>query len=355
MKKFRSLFLLWSAVSILSADTVVMKNGDKLSGTVVDTTEKGVIFKSELAGDVTIEWSNISDISTANPIIMTLQDGNKVTATIKTEGDHLVATPESGAPVEVPKTNVTAVRSQAAQLKFEELEHRRLHPGFLDLYTGFYDFGAAFARGNAVTNSFSSAAKLNRITEKDNFGLYFTQIYTSNSTVPPGGVTAQAVRGGWNYSRNVSKKWFLQGFNDYEFDRFQDLDLRTVVGGGLGYYFFKNDNGFLSISGGGSWNREQFGTGLLRNSSELYMAQEWNQKLNKVFTVTEKLVIFPNMSNGGAYRINFDTTLAASLNKLFALQFAVSDRYLSTPLVGRKKNDILFTSGIRFTIPTREK
>lgn len=352
---FRSLLLLWGIVSVVSADTVVMKNGDKLSGTVVDTTEKGVIFKSELAGNVTIEWSNISDLSTNNPIIVTTGDGKTVSATVRTEGEKLIATPESGTPVEVEKNSVTAVRSKEAQLKFEELEYRRLHPGFLDLYTGFYDFGAAFARGNAVTNSFSSAAKLNRITAKDNFGLYFTQIYTSNKTVPPGGVTAQAVRGGWNYSRNISTKWFLQGFNDYEFDRFQDLDLRTVVGGGLGYYFFKNDTGFLSLSGGGSWNREQFGTGLTRNSSEIYMAQEWNQKLSKVFTVTEKLVIFPNMSDTGAYRINFDTTLAASLNKIFALQFAVSDRYLSTPLPGRKKNDILFTSGIRFTIPTREK
>lgn len=340
---------------MLSADTVVMKNGDKLSGTVLDTTEKGVIFKSELAGDVAIEWSNIADITTTNPVVVTLPDGKTVSATVKTQEGRLIATPESGAPVEVAKDSVTALRSKEAQVKFEELEYRRLHPGFLDLYTGFYDFGAAFARGNAVTNSLSSAAKLNRITEKDNFGLYFTQIYTSNNTVLPGGVTAQAIRGGWNYSRSISQKWFLQGFNDYEFDRFQDLDLRTVVGGGLGYYFFKNDDGFLSVSGGGSWNREKFGTGLLRNSSELYMAQEWNQKLNNVFTVSEKLVIFPNMSDGGAYRINFDTTLAASLNKIFALQFAVSDRYLSTPLSGRKKNDILFTSGIRFTIPTREK
>lgn len=353
--KFRGTAFLVLCAAVSMADTVVMKNGDKLSGTVVTTTDKGVVFKSELAGEVTIEWANITDVSTSGPVVMTTKDGKTISGTVKMVEGKVVATPTTGEPVEVAKENVTALRTSEAQGKFDELENRRLHPGFLDLYTGFYDFGAAFARGNAVTNAFSSAAKLNRVTDKDNFGLYFTQIYTSNNTAPPGGVTAQAVRGGWNYSRNLSTKWFLQGFNDYEYDRFQDLDLRTVVGGGLGYYFFKNDNGFLSVSGGGAWNREQFGTGLLRNSGEIYVAQEWNQKLNRMFTVAEKVVIFPNLSNTGQYRINFDTTLAAALSRLFSLQFAISDRYLSNPLPGRKTNDVLFTSGIRFTVPTREK
>lgn len=344
------------AATALSADTVVMKNGDKLTGNVLNTTDKGVLFKSEFAGEVTIGWENISDVSTTNPVIVVLKDGKTVTGTVKTVEGQIVSTPQTGEPVNIAKDTVAGLRSQEAQTKFEELEQRRLHPGFLDLYTGFYDFGAALARGNAQTNSFSSAAKLNRITEKDNFGLYFTQIYTSNSTPGVGsGVTAQAMRGGWNYARNISQKWFLQGFNDYEYDRFQDLDLRVVVGGGLGYYFFKNDTGFLSLSGGTAWNREQFATGLLRNSTEVYVAQEYVKKLNRIFSINEKLVVFPNVSDAGNFRVNFDMAIAAALNRIMALQFAVSDRYLSDPIPGNKKNDILFTSGLRFTIPTREK
>ena len=33
--------------SIVFADSVVMKNGDKLTGEILTTTEKGVVFKSE--------------------------------------------------------------------------------------------------------------------------------------------------------------------------------------------------------------------------------------------------------------------------------------------------------------------
>jgi putative salt-induced outer membrane protein len=348
------MWLVLTGVS-LSADTVVMKNGDKLTGTVVTTNEKNVVFKSELAGEVSIAWDNITEISSTTPVVVTLSDGKTISGTVRTEGANIVTTPSTGEPATFPKEQITAVRSVEGQTKFEEIRNRELNPGFLDLYTGFYDFGVAFARGNSETSAYNSSAKLNRITANDNFGIHFNQIFASNSTSGESVTTAQAVRGGWNYARNISRKWFLQGFNDYEYDKFQNLDLRVVVGGGLGYYFFKDDRGLLSLAGGGSWNREQFATGLLRNSSEIYIAQEWVQRLNRMFSIQEKLVFFPNLSNTGAYRINFDTTLAAQFNRLFSLQFALSDRFLSNPLPGRRQNDVLYTSGIRFTVPTREK
>ncbi len=63
----------------------------------------------------------------------------------------------------------------------------------------------------------------------------------------------------------------------------------------------------------------------------------------------QKLRFFPNVSNTGAYRINFDTTFATALAKWFSLQFTVSDRYLSNPVPGRKTNDILYSTGVRLT------
>lgn len=357
----RSLSIFGLAAMAAMADTVVMKNGDKLSGTILTTGDKGVSFKSEFAGEVTIVWENVKEVASATPVVITTKDGRKLAGTVKTVEEQVVSTPATGEPVSISRDIVAAVRSLEGQVKFEELENRALHPGFLDLYTGFYDFGFAGARGNSKTQAYSSAAKLNRITSTDNFGIYFNQVFASNSTISTSNplgrseTTAQAVRGGGNYSRTLGKKWFLQGFNDYEYNRFQGLDLRVVVGGGLGYYLIKNNKGFLSLSGGSSWNREQFTTGLLRNSVEAYVAQEWVYKFNRVFSLNEKFVFFSNLSDGGQYRMNFDTTLAAALSRVFALQFTFSDRYLSNSLPTRKQNDVLFTAGIRATVPTREK
>ncbi|MBV9397547.1 MAG: hypothetical protein JO062_06190 [Bryobacterales bacterium] len=42
-------------------------------------------------------------------------------------------------------------------------------------------------------------------------------------------------------------------------------------------------------------------------------------------------------------------TVVTALRKWFGWQFTASDRYLSNPDVGRKKNDVLFATGLRLT------
>jgi hypothetical protein len=40
---------------------------------------------------------------------------------------------------------------------------------------------------------------------------------------------------------------YFDGFNDYESDKFQSLDLRVVLGGGLGYLAWNGENGKLGL------------------------------------------------------------------------------------------------------------
>lgn len=353
------------------ADTLVMKNGDRLTGTFVTTTDKGIVFRSEFAGEVTVAVENISEVQTKEPVTLTTRDGKVLTGKLDTAGGMVGVAPESGEAVRVALADLAAVRSLEGQAKFEEEERRKLNPGFLDLYNGFYDFGVAFARGNAVTDSFTNTARLNRVTAVNKAGIYFTQInstakFRNSDGVQTTQTTANAIRGGWTASRNLAgraSRWFFQGFNDYEYDELLGLDLRVVLGGGLGYYFLQNDKGFLTVSAGGAWNREKFDPRIAqlpnpRNSGEIYLAQEWVYKLGRAWSVNEKFVYFPNVSEAGAFRINFDASLAAALTRILSLQFSVSDRYLSNPPVTvppRRNNDIIFSAGLRATVPTRQK
>jgi hypothetical protein len=353
------------------ADTLVMKNGDKLTGTFLTTTDKGVVFKSEFAGEVTVAVENIIEVQTKELVTLTTKDGKVLTGKLETAGGRVGITPSTGEPVSVALADLAAVRSLEGQARFEDEERRKLRPEFLDLYNGFYDFGVAFARGNAVTDSVTNTARLNRVTNVTKAGIYFTQINSSARFRDERGVqtsqrTANAIRAGWTASRNVggtASRWFFQGFNDYEYDALLGLDLRVVLGGGLGYYFLRNDRGFLTASVGGAWNREKFDPSIAqlpnpRSSGEVYVAQEWVYKLGRIWSVNEKFVFFPNVSDTGAYRLNFDASLAAALNRILAVQFSVSDRYLSNPPVTsppRRNNDIIFSAGVRATVPTRQR
>jgi hypothetical protein len=157
------------------------------------------------------------------------------------------------------------------------------------------------------------------------------------------------MRGGVNYSRNVTPRLHTFGSTDLEFDQFQSLDLRVAPAGGFGYHMLKTEAATHDLLGGASLNREHFSTGLRRTSGEALLGQELTRKFNRVTRLSERLVLFPNLTARGAGRLNFDTSLVTTLRRWLAWQATVSDRFLSNPVPGRRKNDILFTTGLRLS------
>jgi len=137
------------------------------------------------------------------------------------------------------------------------------------------------------------------------------------------------------------------GSTDLEFDEFQRLDLRFVPAGGLGYHWIKNKNTMWDLFGGGSLNREFFASGLKRNSGEVLMGNELSHKFAGVFTFSEKIVFYNNVTSSGNYRLNTDVAFAAAIKKWLSYQVTASNRYLSNPLPGRKTNDLVITTGVR--------
>jgi putative salt-induced outer membrane protein YdiY len=161
--------------------------------------------------------------------------------------------------------------------------------------------------------------------------------------------TAEAVRGGISYGHNVSSRLFISVFNDYEYDRFQNLDLRFVIGGGLGLHAYKSERSRLDMLAGVAYNRSSFSTPLLRESAELYWGDEYSLKLSSATTLVQSYRMFNDLTNSGMYRVNFDLGLSTKLLKRLTWNVSLSDRYLSDPAPGRKKNDFLYTTGLGIT------
>ena len=61
-----------------AADQVTLKNGDRLTGTIVSGDGKSLLLKSELAGDVNIQWDAITAIESAQNLNLTLKDGSRL-------------------------------------------------------------------------------------------------------------------------------------------------------------------------------------------------------------------------------------------------------------------------------------
>jgi putative salt-induced outer membrane protein YdiY len=247
--------------------------------------------------------------------------------------------------VSLAQADVAAIRNDDEQNAYERL----LEPGWTELWAGTGTVGLAGTRGNARTLTFISGVNAARPTNTDRASIYVNTIKASARINGRNEETAQAVRGGFAYDRDLRPRLFITFFNDYESDKFQNLDIRVVLGGGLGFHAIKNVNSRLDLLGGAGFNRSSFNTPATRRSAELYWGDEYVLKMNAATSLLQSFRIFHDVSNPGAYRMNFDLGLSTKLAQWLNWNVLASDRYLSHAAPGRKSNDLLYTVGLGFT------
>jgi hypothetical protein len=188
------------------------------------------------------------------------------------------------------------------------------------------------------------------VTNTDKTSVYFNLIKASALVDGQTASTAQAVRAGLAHDHDVSKRLFLNVFNDYEYDLFQDLDLRFTIGGGFGFQAIKKERSVLKLLGGADYDHSSFSPPLTaaftRSSAEAFWGDEYNLKLTGASSLVQSFRMFNNLSQTGAYRMNADLGVATKLKKWLTWNLSLSDRYLSDPVPGRKTNDWLYTTGV---------
>lgn len=336
------LILLLPIVCAAGADHVVLKNGDSLTGSIVKKDGAKLTFHSDFLGEVSMPWPAVQSLTSDETLTVALPGGETVAGKVTTSGANLeVATPAG--PRSAPLTEVGSVRNPAEQKSWERLQHPRL----LELWTGFFDLGLGMARGNARTDTLTTAFNASRVTRTDKLTFVFNQIYGTARIDNVSSPVANAIRGGWSYNRDLTPRFFVSTLNDYEFDRFQNLDLRFVVGGGLGVNAIKTERANLAFTAGGDYNRENFSTGIHRNSGEVNFGDDFLYKFSSVSSVMQAFRVFPNLTRTGEYRMNFDLGAVTAIKRWLGWHVTASDRLLSDPVFGRQRNDLILSTGFR--------
>jgi putative salt-induced outer membrane protein YdiY len=347
---FLPMLLCFCAASAL-ADQVILKNGDRLSGTIVKTDDDKLEMKSEFAGDVKLPWSAVGAIVSAEPLHIALKNGQTIVGVVTTKDGKFEVAAATGS-VEAPKAEVVAVRNNAEQDVYMRMEHPRI----IDLWAALLDTGLSLTRGNSESTSFALTGKAARTAKRTKISLYSTEIYSRSTLAGVSNTTANAIRGGARVDVNLRGRSFAFGLADFEHDRFQDLDLRSVLGGGLGYHLIKEKDRTFDVFGGLTYNQEYYSKpfrppnpSTTRKTAEFVVGETLATKVGRRATLSEQFNFFPNLSDTGDYRLQLDATAATKLKNWLSWQVTFSDRYVSRPLLGLKNNDVLFTTGLRLT------
>ena len=336
------------------ADQITLKNGDRLTGTIITSDAKTLVLKTEYADAVTIKWDFVQQIESSQPLYVGTKGGQVIVGPVTTSDSKLaVATKESGS-VAVAKADVTSLRNAEEQKKAEAALERLQHPSLADLWAGSLDTGLGLVRGNSQSSNFTFGLNAVRATTRDKISLYTISAFASSTVKGVTATNAQSIAGGVRYDLNVSDKSFAFGTVDLFNDRFQDLDLRTVIGAGGGYHAIKNNRTTLDVLFGGTFNREFFTT-FNRSSAEVLLGETFTRKFLASSAFNEAVFFYPNLSYTGNYRSTLSLGLVTKLTKLLSWQTSFNDYYLSNPPPGKKANDLLFSTGLRLTFGSAAK
>src|SRR6516225_8766872 len=109
------------------------------------------------------------------------------------------------------------------------------------------------------------------------------------------------------------------------------------------------DRTTLDLLGGFGYMRESYTTGKINNLFIATLGDEFAYKLTKNTSIVQNLYYLPALNHTSIYNINFNFGVATKLNGWLTSNLNFNDRYNSAPVLGNKKNDVLFTAGLGFT------
>jgi putative salt-induced outer membrane protein len=343
-----SVFLLIFSSTVF-ADQVTLKNGDRLTGSILKSDGKTLVIKTEFAGEVTIEWPAVQAIQSTEPLHVDLKGGQSAVGAVTTSGRQIAVSTRDKGVVTAAKETVVDMRNSDEQASYERSQHPTLTQG----WEAGANLGFALTAGNSETKNLALAFLADRKALNDHIGVFLNSVYATNHELGiTSNVTANSLQSGVRYDRNINDGLFGYVNGEFDTDALQGLNLRSLFGAGLGYHVLKNDNTTLDVLGGINYTRESYTSvspnpAFTRNFAAITLGEELEQKLWKSTVLTQKLYFYPDLSgDSGEYRSTFSLGTVTKINKWLGWQNAFGDIYVTNPPVGKKRNDLMLTTGL---------
>jgi putative salt-induced outer membrane protein YdiY len=344
------------------ADQIVMKNGDKLTGSITKSDGKTLVLKTDYAGDLTIKFDAVQSLSSTGDLNVTA-GGKTEVGPVSTRGTELVVATKSGGSVEVALSSVTVIRSPAEEVAFEKSQH----PGFGEGWAGGVNLGFALTTGNSETKNLNIAVNAVRTGLHDKLTLYENTIYAVNDKIVAPATepqtTANSSGGGIRYDHDFVPRVFGFGSGDFFSNSLQDLNLRAILGGGIGFHAIKNAKTTLDILAGGNYTHESYADvaspnpppatySYTQSLAALTLGDAFNYKLGKSTVVTQGFLFYPDLSDTSQYRFTFNFGTVTKLNKWLGWQNSIADVFVSNPPAATppiERNDLQISTGLNFS------
>lgn len=318
---------LWLALPALSQDTVHLKNGNELSGSIKNMMDGKLTLQSPMLGDVVVPMDNIANLSSQSEVTLLTTGGERLRRRIQgLESGRLVLSDMAGAP------SGPLALDQLAQLNPDESGAK---------WTGGVNIGGVILTGNTERRAINAGADAERRTESDRLTVRGRWDYAEDK-VGPGlwNLSQRRTYGGMKYDYFLAPRWYVWGNVSGEGDYKSNLDLRFTAGGGLGYQVFDRKRFKLGLEVGPAYVYEDYSTNDPTNE-----AVNGRGAYTLLWDITDTLRFqqfaeaFMSLEEVGDVFVRKDSRLSAKLTESMVAQLQWILLYDNTPATGNQRID----------------
>jgi putative salt-induced outer membrane protein YdiY len=325
--------LLWCAHA--AAASVVLKNGDRLTGEVVTLSDNTLVFKSAVFGKVELPWKQVTELTTSEGVTVRLKNGTTVKGQVAMGPDGAVVIDQGdlGRSKPLNKADVAMFNPPVVDRSVK--------------YSGRANLGGVFNRGNSEDDTLNLDVEFIARTPENRY-----TVAVDVNEAESAGVTTTSNRSLLTkYDAFLSEKNYLFVSAKAEQDKIADLNLRTTLGGGYGRQFLETERVKLAAEAGLNYVNEDYILAPDESFPSLNLALNYERKF------WEKRLVFFNNNN---LAVSLEDTADALFNTKIGIRVPIVENvnvatqlnveYDNMPPRGVEKTDtsLIFSVGYGF-------
>jgi hypothetical protein len=369
-------------------EELTLKNGDRLTGELLNSTGTEIKFKTELAGEVTVKWENVKELKSKRDFAVvpkdlkearesakvpqgTIEIGEKgiVVSPVSTTKPETGAAPpepeakpgatkETAAAKEIPPSKIASVVDDAT---YQKEINKKI--GFRSGWDGHISTGTSmvYSTQNSSLYQVDTALKrsiptVNWLEPKLRTTIDFT--LTAGETTQPGTettITNIFHVGGERDEYFSPRGYYLQVLSE-DHNYSQGLVLQQKYGGGIGATLFKKKERELDITADLHYENQEFQANASADVEALSLhliastiTEQYTRKWGKL-QFDEKILADITWNDASAFSASGHSSLRLPVYKKLAFSVTTIDNFLNNPQIGYKKNSFQFTTGFALNL-----
>lgn len=337
-------FFCWPAS--VRGEILYFKNGDQLTGTWQRVQDTRLVFRSESVGEVTVPLGNLRTFVSARAAVVLTRRGEAFSGELSLlESGYWGLSANGGTRAVAPEDVVAIYPQETYQPKIER------PPRPWTDWRGRGNFGYSLVRGDRDANNISLGFNATRL-QPNLPGL--REIYRTNfsTTMLFANTRTEGVETSANsVSTNLRQDFLFTPTNFFfllaqaDHIQAQSLDLRQTYGLGVGRDLIRSPRVSLNFLGGMTYVNELFVTERRQNAEGL-LGEKISMQITSQVGLDHQLNFYPNLTDRGEFRLDATSTLITRLSNRLSFNTTMTNRFLSRPLPGRQKNELILTTGL---------